>query len=1479
MSGPWERYKAQGSEGAKPWERYGKAEEEPGVLDVIQSYTTDIPVRAIKGALGGLEMATNVFGADNPVSQLLEGAQEGINEYLVSDTAKQRAAEREQRLEGKGFFGTLGEVPGILLSDPVLLFEALGTAAPTLGAAALTGGSSVAAQSAALLGSGALMGAGTVKGAIYDATKDELVKAGVSEKDAAAAADEAQSYAGENLDMIALGTALGAVASRTGMEPAAARIIAGRILGKSVSKAAGREALEGALTRAAEKGALRTAATEAVTEGGQGAQEQFAANLARKRQGADVDLMEGVGSAAALEGTLGGILGGGIGVAAKRSDIKQRLAAEEAAQAEITGEGPRAPQGFEREVILSRLGTAAGENPTGERMAKAVSRKVNTDLAYGTPERLAQTEAYLTDLEDKLDAGQLPEQSIDALRRPVLDEAGNPVLDEQQRPVYTGIIPETRSILSEFRKRAEAGPEPLNVESYVRRYMAGEGRGDSAADLEMQQFAANNPQDIEAEFARQAAAPAAASAVEVGTGPLSTKPLEPIGVTIERAAPIARPAPIRDVKLPEFDSMDKFWRLMNDRFEDAGKVTDFFKEATGLEVVPKESNLRQAFEQSATKRAGLQTTLKRNFFESITDELKTAQVPLNEVASILLARAAKDKNKAVAEVNAAFPEGGSGIDDAEADVILADAEARGVLPKLKNFFKKHDELVDYMGQQRVESGMLSQEEWNRLREAQPFYTPFKGFAVDDDMLSSALEEDPEVEAQRDRLMREKRGLGMREFFQAKGRESLPFHPLYNLFADAEALARRVAMNDVYRTFENMYATNPEAMGKFVKGIYSEEPVTTQGVFMGPKQIIQVSATDPAGKVVTPEMAREVTKNRSKYHVYKSNGITKYVEFDEDLEGGRAMKRLFDNLQPKEMGDALKAITAVNNALKAVLTYRNPIYLTLVAPLRDSLDAVATAVLNRNVKGSPAYKKKIARKVAAYAAQPAMWRTVKRYVLGQEAIKGRDDLMNYVDRMVKAGGAPMSVAFRTAQDHATDARKELDWFRQRQEGDSLAIAREGAAKVGRFFDHWAEINDIVPRLATFRAAVEEGISDADAASLALDSSLNITKRGEWSNVMDNIFPFFSASVEGTRKVGRIVKNPKTMAQVVGGMMAIGMMESLTNNAFGDDEDDDRTPDYLDVNPGRRMTNLVLFYGKGGDDYVTVPIGHMLGYFKYIGNKLTDVWLGVQSGEEAGAAIQAASADLVGGLIGLLSPARVQGGDLERTLVSLVPLWGKPIADLAINQNYFGSPIYQPEREDTGPAAELGRATTGEAWKSIARGLNEMTGGSSATGGYINFQPEVYKYILQTYLGGWARLGKQVFDFSEEPTGKNIPIVQGFLGKGFDYVPQNKYKQNTEKLSKIIARVDNMSDAQFARELERNPVALDPRIIESYQDIERELQRLYKQRREDQRVLNETEASESDKKALLEYYRIEMNKLWSAFNYTYDVVKDEKEKTPG
>ena len=64
-------------------------------------------------------------------------------------------------------------------------------------------------------------------------------------------------------------------------------------------------------------------------------------------------------------------------------------------------------------------------------------------------------------------------------------------------------MPEASTVRPDLVTADPAAP-PLTAESYVDRYLNGEGRGDSVGDLELQQFAENNGAAIEAEFTRRA---------------------------------------------------------------------------------------------------------------------------------------------------------------------------------------------------------------------------------------------------------------------------------------------------------------------------------------------------------------------------------------------------------------------------------------------------------------------------------------------------------------------------------------------------------------------------------------------------------------------------------------------------------------------------------------------------------------------------------------------------------------------------------------------------------------------------------------------------------------------------------------------------------------------------------------------------------------------------------------------------------------
>lgn len=278
----------------------------------------DVPVSFARGATTGVRMISDFFGADNPVSQNLISV-ESYLESLMSAQSRKDSQEISRIMKDAEDKGVLEQVKAGIKAFTVapvdILTNAFGTAAPTIAAglaastlapAAAVGTGALTAGRVAAGAVGAVSGAGTIKGTIYNDVKQALLEQNVPEDVAEETAVRAQSYNGENLDSILAGGAIGTIASITGLEPAATKNVLARLITSSAAK----EATE---TTAAKTGAgaiARGAVAEAAPEAAQAGQEQLASNIALQREGQEVPTMRGVAGAAALEGVVGGILGG-----------------------------------------------------------------------------------------------------------------------------------------------------------------------------------------------------------------------------------------------------------------------------------------------------------------------------------------------------------------------------------------------------------------------------------------------------------------------------------------------------------------------------------------------------------------------------------------------------------------------------------------------------------------------------------------------------------------------------------------------------------------------------------------------------------------------------------------------------------------------------------------------------------------------------------------------------------------------------------------------------------------------------------------------------------------------------------------------------------------------------------------------------------------------------------------------------------------
>lgn len=250
-----------------------------------------------QGITGGLKSLVDVAGTGTMASKALGAASEGMESlYSPARVAEKQARAqtiREADESGSTARQITARLGGFTEAPAQTLLQGIGSMAPTLGAAVATRGRSVAASHAV----GAAQGIGEVKGGNYDAVKSEALNRGLDDATAERLASKASEYSAENLPQQALGAVLGAVAGGAGAERIASRI-------------AGGQAAKAGFTKRVATGA----ATEAVPEGAQGAQGQFAQNEALDRAGFKTDPWTGVLGTGLHDAAVGAVIGAGFGV-------------------------------------------------------------------------------------------------------------------------------------------------------------------------------------------------------------------------------------------------------------------------------------------------------------------------------------------------------------------------------------------------------------------------------------------------------------------------------------------------------------------------------------------------------------------------------------------------------------------------------------------------------------------------------------------------------------------------------------------------------------------------------------------------------------------------------------------------------------------------------------------------------------------------------------------------------------------------------------------------------------------------------------------------------------------------------------------------------------------------------------------------------------------------------------------------------------
>ena len=333
-----------------------------------------------------------------------------------------------------------------------------------------------------------------------------------------------------------------------------------------------------------------------------------------------------------------------------------------------------------------------------------------------------------------------------------------------------------------------------------------------------------------------------------------------------------------------------------------------------------------------------------------------------------------------------------------------------------------------------------------------------------------------------------------------------------------------------------------------------------------------------------------------------------------------------------------------------------------------------------------------------------------------------------------------------------------------------------------------------RLSAYSEALDKGISRANAARLGRELTVDFNRKGRMGAELGPLYAFFNASVQGSARSIQALKGP-TGAKIISGGLGIGVAQALMMLMAGYDEDE--IPEFV-----KTRALVIPLFGKE-KSYITIPYPLGLHVIPNTGRVLAE--LALNGGKDIGKR----TGEAIGEIAGAFNP--LGGGNIftaDGALKTVAPTVIDPLIEMGFNKNFAGNSIqreaYGGERDNRPGVARTKEATmkttTGQAYMEISKAINTMTGGTDYEKGAASPTPEMIRYMAQTVGGGVLREVEKTINASTaasrgeavKPSG--IPVLGRFYGEVDDnQVQMGRYFKTGEKLSKIDSSFKSMVKA--------------------------------------------------------------------------------------
>lgn len=896
-----------------------------------------------------------------------------------------------------------------------------------------------------------------------------------------------------------------------------------------------------------------------------------------------------------------------------------------------------------------------------------------------------------------------------------------------------------------------------------------------------------------------------------------------------------------------------------DKYQPLQNLQKSIEKATG-DVLRSDANFRRAEALMHGKAANDARLFEENMLKPLMDKMVEYGVTNEQLSEYLYSLHAYERNEFVKNTIDPANEQGSGMSNEVAEAIKSKyADQKDVMDELA---KDVYAITEASRETMLEAGLINKAQYDSFKMFEN-YIPLVGTAVTP---TSDLFDFTDSRTSSDL----KRGGGIsifgKEYKQVTGRFSEAQSPLETVVSNHLRTISRARKNEVLQTLLNMVEQNKDS--KAWEVFTEEKPdmrvrVASKGVSV----FIEEVTGEDYEYTLRRKMAGIAMAGNSDYVPVKVKGKSYYIKFRDS----RITKTLNDGGVGKT-NMFVKALSKTSRHFTRVFTSWNPEFI-FANFTRD----IQTAMYNQMAEQDMQLSTISGESFVAESLKnvPKAIKGVYQFERGNR--EGMDaEVKGYYEEYLEAGAKTDWFFLKSAEEVEKDMLKYLDRVNPI---NSDATLREKARKTGKVGRQKMEgIGEFVEtantsiengiRFGAYMAARKNGVDVDKAAEFVKELTINFNRSGEMGQVANSLYLFFNASVQGSTRLMRSVVKSKKARKVAAGMMASSAILTMMNIAMGG-EDEDGIPFYNKIPEYERERFLIFMYGGEGQ-YVKIPLPYGVSMFFNMGTAVAELGAGVTTPMEA-------ASYLTNSVVGSFSPISLSksSSGWGSVVKTVTPTVLKPVTELALNENFFGSPIY---REDIGfgadtPDSSKSMKGTAEWAKSLTSFLNQATGGNQFEKGLVDLSPDTIEYLITFIGGGTAKFMNRTFStIGDIADGKasdiefnDVPLARQFLGTVRKSEAAGRYYESRKELLKDKNKVK-------AARAAGKPVTQEMRDIAALIRLEKQVQSKIKKLSIIEKRVKQIEDADKRQESLDKLYDAKI-RIYKQFNGQYYKMKQK------